>query len=403
MTEDEENKFIMRIRHKCRIAVLRYYSSQDENVSQEMRDEDWQMFLKNREEAISDSAQLTDDFSQGFALHSVVEMLTAAGEDQLARETLAEILDKSIKEEAMADFLAGPQACYESLLVESKNEVEAEKPVLPMSVPQSTKGKTWFKGWTSILPIAAFYIAYALFIPVGSVGRQWFENFTNTDADIRARIEREFTNDSKTYQILKKYYPQEYETLLNDTVADIRGNSDREEITRRGAEFTNKLRKLNAANYQMAAVESLREHLRSTLPQYEYVKSKYGFQACNAMSVGGGLGLLKVLGDGYIKDKTLLSLFDESSGIFFRMAAEGKTASFKHLQPTDADWQFAAQRMLDGGMTQLDFDMIADSQKFVNDPRLCDATIRWLQGIIALDGNSAERIIPFVAGEMAKG
>ena len=116
MTEDEEKEFVMRIRHMCRTAVLRYHSPIDASASQEMRDRDSQIFLKNRKQAISDSATLSDDFSQGFALHSVVEMLTATGEDQFARETLATIRDESIKEKATADFLAGPQACYNNLL-----------------------------------------------------------------------------------------------------------------------------------------------------------------------------------------------------------------------------------------------------------------------------------------------
>ena len=69
-------------------------------------------------------AMLSDDFSKGFALHSVVEMLTATGQDQLARETLATIRDESIKEKATAAFLAGPQACYNNLLVSKKHELK---------------------------------------------------------------------------------------------------------------------------------------------------------------------------------------------------------------------------------------------------------------------------------------
>jgi hypothetical protein len=403
MTEDKENEFVMRIRHICRIAVLRYHSAIDASASQEMRDGDCQIFLKNRKQAISDSAMLSDDFCQGFALHSVVKMLTATGEDQLARETLATIRDESIKEKATADFLAGPQACYNNLLGSKKGELEADESIRPQSKPKSIKKKTWFKGWAVILSIVAFYAAYALFVPDGSLGLHWFENFTTSDADIRARIETGFTNDSKTFQSMKKYFPQEYESLISSSVADARGNTDGAELARRGAEFATNLRKLNSENYRMVGVESMRQHLRSILPQYDYVKSRYGVKACNAMSIGGGLGLLKVIGNDFNKDKTLLALFDESSGIFFRLAAEGEDLHLKHAEPTDADWSVVLQRLLERGMTQEDLKLVAEAAKHPNDPHLCDASVKWLRGLIELDGELAGRIIPYVAGAIAKG
>ena len=402
MTQDKENESIMRIRHKCRIAVSKYHSAIDPSVSQEMRDRDCQVFLKNREQAISDSAMLADDYSRGFALHSVVEMLTATGEDQRARETLAAIRDESIKEKATADFLAGPQACYGNLLASTKRELETNESIRPQSVRHSGKRKPWFKGWAAILPIAALCAAYALFVSVGSWGQHWFENSTTGDAEIRARLETGFTKNSKTFQALKKYFPQEYENLISSSIADARGKVDPAELARRGAELTQNLRKLNADNYKMVDVESMRQHLRSTLRHYEHVKSKYGIEACNAMSIGGGLGLLKAIGNNYNKDKALLALFDESSGIFFRLAAEGKVLHLKHPKPTDADWSVVLQRMHEGGMTPEDLNLVAEAAKHPNDPRLCEASVKWLRGIIKLDGDSAKRIIPYIAGEIAK-
>ena len=120
------------------------------------------------------------------------------------------------------------------------------------------------------------------------------------------------------------------------------------------------------------------------------------------MSIGGGLGLLKAIGNNYNKDKALLALFDESSGIFFRLAAEGKALHLKHLEPTDADWGVVLQQLFGGGMTQEDINLVADAAKHPNDPRLCDASVKWLRGIIKLDGDSAKRVIPYIAGEIAK-
>ena len=400
MTEDKENEFIMRIRHKCRMAVLKYHAAIDLSASQEMRDRDCKIFLTNREQAISDSTRLADDIAHGFALHSVVEMLTATGEDQRARETLAAIRVKAIKEKATANFLAGPQACYDSLLVSAKHELETDESIRFRSVRQSSKKKIWFKGRAAILPIAA--VCAALFAPVGTLGQNWFENSTTDDAKIRARLETGFTKNSKTFQALKKYFPQEYENLISSSIADAGGKVDPAELARRGAELTQDLRKLNADNYKMVDMESMRQHLRSTLRHYEHVKSKYGIEACNAMSIGGGLGLLKAIGNNYNKDKALLALFDESSGIFFRLAAEGKALHLKHPKPTDADWSVVLQRMHEGGMTPEDLSLVAEAAKHPNDPRLCEASLKWLRGIIKLDGESAKRIIPYIAGEIAK-
>ena len=202
---------------------------------------------------------------------------------------------------------------------------------------------------------------------------------------------------------MKKYFPQEYESLISSSIADARGNTDREELARRAAEFTANLQRVNSENYRMVGVERMRQHLRSILPQYDYVKSRYGVQACNALSFGGGQGLLKVIENDFNKDKTLLTLFDESSGIFFRLAAEGKNLHLKHPEPTDADWRVVLQRFIDRGMTQEDLNLVAEAAKYPNDPLLCDASVKWLRGLIELDGELARRIIPYVAGAIAKG
>jgi hypothetical protein len=121
------------------------------------------------------------------------------------------------------------------------------------------------------------------------------------------------------------------------------------------------------------------------------------------LSIGGGQGLLKVIGNDFNRDKTLLALFDESSGIFFRLAAEGRKLRLKHPEPTDADWNVVLQRFIDGGMTQEDLSLVAEAAKYPNDPLLCDTSVKWLRGLIELDGELGKRVIPYVAGAIARG
>ena len=115
--------------------------------------------------------------------------------------------------------------------------------------------KTLKKRLAAFLPILTFGAAYLAFSPYG---RDWIGKLTTTDADIRAKMEREVMNDSKMYQALKEHFPNEYETLVLSTIKDIRDGTKTEEASRRGAEFTADLRKKNAANFAMASVESLR-------------------------------------------------------------------------------------------------------------------------------------------------
>ena len=125
VTEDE---LIFQIKIKCTVAALRFRSSHDPDMPEEMRTKDWQTFLDCREYALSETAKLTDEFSKGFAQHQVVTMLTVAGEDDLARTIIPKIEMDIAREGATADFLSGADACFDRFM--GKAEPEEEPPEL---------------------------------------------------------------------------------------------------------------------------------------------------------------------------------------------------------------------------------------------------------------------------------
>lgn len=265
---------------------------------------------------------------------------------------------------------------------------------------QTSPAKTPLRKWlASALSILAFAAAYFVFSPHG---RDLIGQLTMTDASIRAKIETSF-HGSQTYEALKAHFPETYEELIAIAIKDIRAGASRDQSMSHSAELTAKLRQREAQHYAMASLESLRLSLLAQLPHYSYLKSTYGFRACNEMAVNGGMALMKSFGSQIIKDSTFSKLMDEASGTFFRTAAEGKRLKTQYEQPTEADWQIVASQMNSSGMTDADLQLMAKPEKHVDDPRLCDVVIKFYSNIATMQDEAGNRIIPYLAAAIAAG
>jgi hypothetical protein len=253
-----------------------------------------------------------------------------------------------------------------------------------------------------MLPILAFVVAYLVFGSLGRDLRGFLDNFTTTDAEIQARLEEAFRG-SKVYQALKEFYPETYQQLVAATTKDVREGASGEQAMSHAAEITTRLRRQEAANYGMASVESLRASLRSQLPHFSYLKKTYGYKACNEMAVNGAVALLKAFSPDITKDETFKKLIDDSSAVFFQTTAEGKKLKLQHAQPTDADWVVVADRLATGGMTGAELQLVGDPAKHMDDPRLCDAVLKFYEGITTMTDDASNRIIPFLAASAAAG
>ena len=202
-----------------------------------------------------------------------------------------------------------------------------------MEAPEhQNRRKLWLAVAIALIALPAAYLVLEPTL------RDWASHLTTSEADIRQDVEKTF-EDFKTYQALKEHYPQAYEQLIALTVNDMRDGTDSQKTLADGAEFTSNLRRQNARYYAMASVERLRLSLSAQIPQYKYLKTAYGFKACNALAVKGGVAITQMLGPEFSKDDTLVQLMDDATGYFFRTTAEGQRLKLQHAQPTQADWR----------------------------------------------------------------
>ncbi|MGE0240818.1 MAG: hypothetical protein AB7F09_15720 [Parvibaculaceae bacterium] len=252
-----------------------------------------------------------------------------------------------------------------------------------------------FYKWVAVaLALLALLAAYLAFDRIGLA--------PTSDADMRADIEKALA-DFKTYQTIKELYPESYEELIHLIMSDMRQGTDMKEAMIKGAEFTTKLRRDNAQYYGMASIEHLRLSLNGQIPQYDYLKKAYGFKACNELAAHGGVAIARLLGPDFLKDHTLTQLMDETTGYFFRTAAEGRQLKLQHEKPTDADWQATRDYLKSRGMTDAGIKLVNEPAKSLDDPQLCDAIMKFYQTVTTMDNDAAKRVVPYLAATAAAG
>lgn len=396
MSSSEENRVILAIRHKCRIAALRFRSSDDATAPQRLREKDWDMYVSNRDSAVSEALTLTDSFSRAFAFHSIVEVLVVAGEDETARDMLNEIDDQDFRAKAEADFHAGAEHCFRNLAGGSRVVYVTSPPPARAKLQEEN---SLAKRIGAVVTVLAFLVAFGLFVPMGSIGREWYEQLTTSDAQIRAEIEKDFQGTTRLFTVIKVSFPAEYEQFTEGLISDVRKKVPTVEIRIKSTQFFADLRKKNAINFVMADVQSLRQNLALQVPVYDYLKHTYGAKACVAMYIGGGQMLIKEIGPKFSEDKTLMGFLDEIGGNFFEVAARGIVLRQRHDEPRDADWQVYLQTLSDAGFSQQDLELLAKPQDHIDDPRLCDVGKASLAGLTEMTVSAADRLIPFIAAE----
>ena len=245
-----------------------------------------------------------------------------------------------------------------------------------------------------VLALAAFAF--------GPAALEWIGRPETTDSELRADLEKTL-GDYKTYQALKELYPQAYDELIALIVKDMHNGTDMKQAIIDGAEFTTKLRRDNAQYYAMASLERLRLSLNAQIPQFSYLKTAYGFKACNELAAHGGVAIVKTLGTDFLKDQTLTQMMDEATGFFFRTTAEGRDLQMRHAPPTTADWQVTADYLRSKGMTDSDLKLVDAPAQHLDDAQLCDAIIKFYENITTMDNDAAQRIVPSLAANAAAG
>jgi hypothetical protein len=247
-----------------------------------------------------------------------------------------------------------------------------------------------------LIALVAGYLAY------NRISSDWNADQSAGEAERRAEVEKSLA-EFKTYQAIKELYPEAYEELVRLILSDMGKGTDMKQAMIANAEFTTKLRHENAQYYAMASVERLRLSLNAQIPQYRYLKTAYGFKACNELATNGGVAVARTLGADFLKDQTLTQMMDEVTGYFFRTAAEGRGLKLRHEQPTAADWQVTFDYLKSKGMTDADIKLTGEPAKHPAEPQLCDAITKFYETITTMDNDAAKRILPNLAASAAAG
>ena len=254
------------------------------------------------------------------------------------------------------------------------------------------------KMFTRILVVVVVLVAGA-FGRIG--GGKLFELLSQpSDSQIREKLESQALK-SRTLQAIKTNFPAEYEQYVEMVLLGVKQGSSGDVIMNQAAKLTADIRTKNAVQLTKASINTLREILTSQADTYSYVKTKFGFQACNEMAVNGGPGLIQKYGALVVKDATFTSKMDNSSGILIEALAEGKRLGLSHGVASDEDWSLLGQRMVSEGTPNNDLNILADMTKFKNDPRLCEIAINLMVDATKLDPTVSERIIPALAAGQA--
>ena len=227
----------------------------------------------------------------------------------------------------------------------------------------------------------------------------------SSDAEIRSEIENETFGASKMYRAMKKHFPEEYEAMIAMQIDGYRKNQDRISLLHQGAAFTAELRHRVAGEFRKASLETHRAYIAAMVPMLEHLQSRYGFEACNAMSIGGGQALMdEIGGETIVKDLLILASMDEMAGIFLMGAAEGADQGIQPEPPSMKDWSRAFRELAASGMSKGDVDLVikANLSTSRTDPLFCNAVTNWLRGIARLSGEGTERIIHAIAFAAAR-
>lgn len=279
------------------------------------------------------------------------------------------------------------------------------KPARPKPAPADrgarAKGKT--------MPPATWAVAVALtgaviLLGAGAAAYFWrppqpapaVESAPTPKADLGAEIDAELAKFA-SFQALKAEYPADYERIAAAVRQAVLKGSMLEAALTTAPPLVEEVMRREVSAYGMASVERMRDDIRARLPVMNHLQAQQGARACNELAVNGVPALRRLLGEGFYKDKQLVSMADALDANFIRTAAEGRRLRIEHKPLGQADWEAVAHYLISKGMAEKDFSVFADPAKSVEDPSTCGVFMRFMDLVTAPGSDAAARVIPFVA------
>lgn len=392
-----------------------YYAARviDTSLPEEERGQEWARYLELRQEAFAALDGISDRAARDRALGAIVRMLTVARENEAAAGVVALIGDDGLRQEAEAYLNESPVAALRALAGGGPPHQPATRTGKPRRVRSGGRPFPFRRlSWTiGVYGAAATIFAVTAFIVMESISTRnpapsaqdaaRPAAVTGAPAADAAQLEDRLLGRSETLSAIRDSFPDDYRVFLADARKRAeRGETD-DEILAVGRAFASEMRVRERASFRAASFATLRKSLELKVPMFAYLRGVIGPEACNAFSIGGESAIEDAISEARAKGAELAILADRAAAHYFVAAAEGRARPEQHTAPTDADWQDAAQFVIENGMTRDEILLFADARQRASDPRLCDATVKWLKGLLEMPGAAAERLIPYLAAGMA--
>jgi hypothetical protein len=396
-----------------------YYAARviDTSLPEEVREQEWARYLELRQDAFEALDRLAEPAARSRALGNIVRMLTVARETGAASEAVARISAGKLRDEAAAVLVEGPVAALKALAsgtpppraadpAENRRPPSAKRRAPSRAVPLGRLS------WTiGVYGAAAVIFAATAFIVMESVstrspGPPAQEEARATAPSVATPVdasglESRLLGRSETLRAIRDHFPDDYRVFAADALQRAGRGEDDDAILAIGRAFASELRVRERASFRAASFATLQKSLELKVPMFTYLRNVNGPQACNVFSIGGDGAIEDIISEAREKGAELAVLADRAAAQYFAAAAEGRTRKMVHAAPTDADWQEAAQFVIQNGMTRDEILLFADARQRASDPRLCDATVKWLNGLLEMKGGAAERLVPYLAAGMA--
>jgi hypothetical protein len=206
----------------------------------------------------------------------------------------------------------------------------------------------------------------------------------------RAAIEREVLSGGEAMRVLRDEFPSSFAALLDRLIAA----GDPSRAWRIGWEWGREFARSNAVLMRSAPAEHVLAYLEAQRRRIATVRDEIGDARCSRWNTGVDPALERVLGERF------LPLTEAITVAAIRAFAAALDRPTPRERPTNADWAALRETFSRHGLGEL---MIATLQaQDPGDSSGCEATLRMLDSVLALDGHAGDVIRASIAEDLVR-